>query len=353
MKGQHIIAINGRQYDALSGLPVSSSSTMPAAVEQHAQRQVTAPKPGHAFSDIGPTRHVTQAKPQHLAKPAQFINRSTQQTPHHSVHKSLQKSQTLARNALKKPVSTEAVVKKPKVTFAPHPTPFGSHEQSPLLSHGRPVLEPQAAQKPKTTHHKQAEDHQHQEVAQQTPTSLKDQLIKERIAEAEAAKAGQKKPGFFARLRKRQPKLATTFAMSLSVLILGTYLTYINLPNISMRVAATRAGINATLPAYKPDGYSLSGAIAYAESEVSVNYKSNTGDQSYTVSQRASSWDSQAVLSNYVSKQTNAYLTFQDRGLTVYTFGNKAAWTNGGLLYTIDGDAPLSSDQILKIATSM
>jgi hypothetical protein len=46
-------------------------------------------------------------------------------------------------------------------------------------------------------------------------------------------------------------------------------------------------------------------------------------------------------------------LTYSERGLTVYTYGSKAAWVNGGILYTLNGNAPLNSDQILKIASSM
>lgn len=120
-----------------------------------------------------------------------------------------------------------------------------------------------------------------------------------------------------------------------------------------MRVAASNAGINASFPGYKPDGYSLNGPITYAPGEVDINYRSNTSDGNFTLTQKSSNWDSQGVLDNYVRKQTSTYLTFQQRGVTVYTFANKAAWTNGGLLYTIDGDANLSSDQILRLATSL
>ena len=59
------------------------------------------------------------------------------------------------------------------------------------------------------------------------------------------------------------------------------------------------------------------------------------------------------MLDNFVTKKTGTYLTYQERGLTIYSFGDQAAWVNGGLLYTIDGDAPLSSEQLLNIAASM
>ena len=120
-----------------------------------------------------------------------------------------------------------------------------------------------------------------------------------------------------------------------------------------MRVAATRAGISANYPNYQPDGYHFAGPITYQPGEVTIDFKSNTNDNGFAIKQKASNWDSQAVLDNYVNKQTGTYLTYQERGLTIYSFGNRAAWVNGGLLYTIDGDAPLNSDQLLRIATSM
>jgi len=147
--------------------------------------------------------------------------------------------------------------------------------------------------------------------------------------------------------------MATILMSSLALLLLAGYLTYINLPNISMRVAATRAGIAANYPNYNPDGYHFAGPITYQPGEVNISFKSNTNERGFSIKQKSSSWDSQAVLDNYVSKQTGTYLTYQERGLTIYSYGNHAAWVNGGLLYTIDGDAPLSSDQLLHIATSM
>ncbi len=140
---------------------------------------------------------------------------------------------------------------------------------------------------------------------------------------------------------------------TLAILVLGGYLTYMNLPVISMKVAASRAGVNATFPNYRPDGYGLNGPITYSPGEVNINYKSSTNDNGFKITQKPSNWDSQGLLDNFVTRQTENYLTFQERGVTVYTFGDKAAWVNGGLLYTLDGNASLSSEQVLRLATSM
>lgn len=154
--------------------------------------------------------------------------------------------------------------------------------------------------------------------------------------------------------KKRYPRILSVSSAGLALLLLGGYFTYINMPSLSTRVAAAQAGINATYPSYHPDGYSLSGAVAYNQGEVHMKFASNAGPQSFTVDQTKSSWDSSAVLENYVTKKVGEnYITYNEHGLTIYTFGGDAAWVNGGILYTISGDAPLSGDQIRHIATSM
>lgn len=365
-----IITINGRSYDALTGMPIVANNTAVRAAAHAAQRaphhaapaQPAPQKPVRAMTDVAPMR---AARPNHA--PAQAIHQTTQ------------KSQTLYRKALKKPApaqhSTQA---QPHVAahaqtaiHAQKPAEIKaatSHERSPLISkfsaqHHTQTVKPVVEQPKKVDHIAPAATHptvakalqRHaaaQPQAQLTGSDLKEQLIKERLAEVSDKPHNRehKKAGWLS----RQPRLVTVLSSTLALLILGGYLTYITLPSISLRVAASRAGVNANMPEYKPDGYSLDGPITYSPGEVVISYKSNSNDEAgYKLVQKATNWDSQAVLDNYVAKLSENYLTFQERGVTVYTFGNKAAWVNGGLLYTIEGNAALSSEQILRVATSI
>jgi hypothetical protein len=342
MKGRNTITINGRAYDAISGMPLPN-----ALVHQRAAQQVMA-------KILQPTPHIT-----YRSQNSFTVQHSKVASP--AVHKQLQRSQTLHRAALRRP---EPAVK-PSV-----PAPANLHYRSPVISkfglppsplqtptHHQLPDEPPAT--PPTVHPTVARALSHMEHNQapakpqpaHSPKELKEMLIRERLAEVDAAEASKpkKERGFL----RRHSRLTTALAGSLAVLVLGGYLTFINLPNISMRVAATRAGVAATLPSYHPDGYSFAGPIAYSPGQVAVSFKSNTNDHNFTITQKASNWDSQAVLDNYVSRQTDSYLTYQEHGLTIYSFDNKAAWVNGGLLYTMDGTGDLTSDQILHIATSM
>lgn len=366
MAGKNIVTINGRSYDAITGMPVATPAHSKPA--HHGPKQTPHKAHHKAFSDIsGPARLAiptpkpdpTPAKPTHSEIKA------------HAVHLKPQKSQTLHRGALKKPaplrpltpapVKVEADFAKPAVQKSPVISKFGPTHKSTQHHVGHAPATHHAVAKP--AHHEQpAQPRMHPVAAKalahaapaavqqpQNPKELKEALIRERLAEATPNHEHHAKK----RRLTRQPRLATILTSSLALLLLAGYLTYINLPNISMRVAATRAGISANYPNYKPDGYHFAGPITYQPGEVNITFKSNTNERNFVIKQKASSWDSQAVLDNYVTKKTGTYLTYQERGLTIYSFGNRAAWVNGGLLYTIEGNAPLSSDQLLKIATSM
>lgn len=366
MKGKNVITINGRLYDAVTGMPVvqqqSQAAPMKPAATPPAQKpHVPQPPKAHrAFTDIMPTKKTVLQTTIKTAQSAPAQQKSTERKTEdaHAMHKKPQKSQTLHRAVVRRPTDPRAnQPAKPPQYKSPLISRFGA-KSAPTEAESI-LVTPTQPDAPATVHpavSKALASINNQQVStakqpQQSSKELKEALIKERLAEVDTADQKQKKErrGLF----RRQPKLTTILTSSLAILLLGGYLTFINLPNISMRVASTRAGISANFPSYKPDGYSFQGPITYAPGEVSINYKSNTNSASFTLKQQNSNWDSQAVLDNFVNKQTENYLTYQEQGLTIYSFDNKAAWTNGGLLYSIEGNARLSSEQILRLATSM
>ncbi|HSE61150.1 MAG TPA: hypothetical protein VLA88_02555 [Candidatus Saccharimonadales bacterium] len=339
------IVINGRLYNAATGKPVTDSAPQPKQVAQN-QAGTT-----RSFSDIG----MSQAAHPTLKAVEQPAKKAPARARHpvaQAVHRRPQKSETLYRKALKKPVA-----ELPSASADSRSLPG----RSPLISKFGPniTIHPNLARKAEPADEPVAPAQIHPTVAkvvqkvqttqQLSGKALKEQLIKERLAEVSDTPKKDKKKGFFS----RKPRLAAVLSTTLALLLLGGYLTYMNLPVISMQVAASRAGVNATFPTYKPDGYSLNGPITYAPGEVSINYKSTTNENDFKITQKPSNWDSQGLLDNYVTRQTENYLTFQESGVTVYTFGNHAAWVNGGIVYTLDGSASLSSDQVLRLAKSM
>lgn len=326
MKSKHSIFINGQEYDAITGLPAAASTGQ-------ARRIV---------SDIGAPRPAAKK-----AAPAAVL--------------APKKSQTLRREAVSKPAGNHQQhtvrrrpgmakpAKSPLVShFAAHPAALPQAQAvaatAPVVRHSVPVR----AAAPATI------------VAAPAPAptpsgrELKEQLISQKLAEVEHARQSTVPHKPRRSLRGFKPRVSSVVAASLGLMILGGYLTYLNMPSLSVRVAAAQAGINAQFPEYRPDGYRFDGPIAFAPGEVSIRFKANGGgDQAYTIKQSTSSWDSQAVLDNYVTKRSRSYLTYSEKGLTIYTYENKAAWVNGGILYAIDGNAPLSNEQVLRIAASL
>ncbi len=307
---QQTVTINGVVYDAHTGLPVNQAN-----------------------------QPVTPAK---KAQPSQ------------TVHQRVQKSQTLSRRHVQATPSPQAA-----------PTPRVTAQRSPMVAKFAPK---QQAAPPKrrtisdigpVVHpvmHKVHKQHAAASAPVQPAVLKPSQVIKQQaIAEAlEKAPTKQQAERDHAKRSGRLRKLVSVGSVSLALILLGGYFTYLNMPNLSVRVAAAQAGVDASYPEYRPDGYSLSGSVAYNQGWVSMKFASNSGPQNFTVKQSKSSWDSSAVLDNYVKEKAgDNYIPYNERGLTIYIYSSNAAWINDGILYTIEGDAPLSSDQIRRIATSL
>lgn len=345
MRGQNTIVINGKVYDALTGLPAGAPDPVSPAKAAPAVKPtapaVTKPQTGTIMSDVA---------------------RKTS-TP--IVHRRVQRSTTLRRDALKKPHAHQTPIHQARPTRQP-----GAVERSPHISkfavHPQPLRHDAPAAKPKTVasavavapsavvkaaHHKAAP----KKPVRQSLSSkeLKEKMIAQRLAEVKEVKGDAQHKAPRRSLFGRQPRVASILTACFALVILGGYLTYLNMPGLSVRVAATQAGVNASFPEYRPAGYSLDGPIAFSPGEVAIRFKANGGNQGFTLNQQKSTWDSQAVLDNYVMKHSESYVASSEQGLTIYTFGPNAAWVNGGILYTIEGDAPLSNDQILSMAASL
>lgn len=349
--------MNGRRYDAATGVPADSvrSTHVPA---RGASRR--------SMSDIIPARRPAQSQNNTAlqdVKPVHISDTPKQRThtPAKNIHSSTQRSQTLQRAPLKKPAAQHAgEVKRQRAIVAksPHITKFGPgmkvERQQPKPA---PIPTEKVQSHPSTqkiAHKKQlARNEEALRNVSISSRAVKEQLIKEQLDKADAKPnlKEHKQP----KQRSKKARFTSIFATAASLMLLAGYFTYLNMPGLSIRVAAVQAGINASLPDYKPDGYAFNGPVTFSQNEVDLRFNANGGPQSYSITQKASDWDSQAVLDNYILDESSGdYNIHSTKGLTVYTYGDKAVWVNRGILHEINYEnAPLSVNQIERIAASM
>jgi Domain of unknown function (DUF4367) len=133
-------------------------------------------------------------------------------------------------------------------------------------------------------------------------------------------------------------------------LLLSCAATYVNRANLQMHIASFHAGFSARLPAYQPTGYQLSGHINQQHGTVSVSFRS--GDSSYTLTQQPSDWDS-ATLHDSIVAVGEKTKTLQRNGRIIYITDKAATWVSNGIHYQITGNAQLSTDEISAIASSI
>lgn len=334
------IQINGQTYDALSGQLVSDAPktvkpSKPKATAHSGGQSIggmvhspsrTAPKPPSSK-----TVHARTKRPTTLDRAAV---KKTKTSAHHTRHAPapVEDAHQLDAERLKR---ANAVHQSHAISKFGPSTPATAQPIAPVTELAPPPAEPVVT----------------------APVSAKEQLIAKHLAQVAATSSAQPKARAHHRVKKwlKHPRRTTILATSASALLLVGYITYINIPNMALRVASSRAGFAAHLPGYQPAGFSFSGPVAYQPGEITVSYGSHDSDRAYRITQKESNWDSQTLL-DHIEPQAELYpATYQESGLTVYVYDGKVAtWVNAGVWYTVDNDtAQLTTEQMLKIAASL
>jgi hypothetical protein len=374
MKSNNTIEINGHLYDANSGLPLDAngdSKKITKLVKKTSAKFVDGfgPQKKITVKQADKTKPLPQKKV--LAEVAKVEKSAANRAPAHSLKMSLKRSSTLNRRAVKQPAlkseAAKPAAKKLESTalkgavasrlerakqvqksqniarfhkISNHPASVAISSSLSKLNNSLPAIKSdvspaQAKAAPKE--------------------STKEYLIKKALESAPTTPAKQLSKKSLKNLSEHHHHFLRYASTAFVILVLAGYVAYLNVPDFSMKVAARRAGFAANMPEYKPSGYSLNGPIAYSAGQVTVNYKANTDSRKFSLQQQPTTWDSTALLENFVTKKTANYLTYQDSGLTIYIYdGSSAAWVNGGKFYKLEGkNSLLDTDQLLKLATSV
>jgi hypothetical protein len=343
-----VILINGKRYDAATGQLLDAPG-----------------KPNQ--NNNGPSGMVDgirRPKPQKTRSVAQHATKKPQ------------KSSTLARKAVKRPEKVsktsrfQSVIKptlKPPASRvanaqttakSPHVNKFG--EITTRSSVKRTKLPLPVINKPK--HH---DTHQQKKLASSSADKNAKQYKQHNSIVQKALESARSheemhhpvKRSRFHRLTKRygiKPRTAAASTFVLAFVLLGGFYATQYVPNLSMRIASTRAGFSGSMPGYQPSGFSFKGPINYSTGQITISFQSNTDNREFTISQKSSNWNSDALLANYVVAHNKQYQTFLDKGRTLYIFDeSNATWVDDGIWYTIEGESQLTTDQLVRIASSL
>ena len=393
------IHINGKHYDALTGAllsergarksPVKSIDGVVGGPRKHTAKQATRPKAAHPVATSAPV--IKEAVQTHIAKPRPTREKARPRAQHATVKRS-RPSTTLMRHTVKKPTpSTKAQIK------------VQSHLQSNVHASARPahlaVISDFGPIKPKVgfhaVHAKRVERatkasaservaHFAHELRTELPiaaehavknidaaivipktigpdvvapkprtTDVFEQALLRATSHQEPAPVTKKERKATRVLRRRMVSFG---AGAVAVLAIVGFLGFTNVDTIKYRVASNSAGFSASVPAYEPAGFNLA-SVQSRSGYVGARYTGNIDgvNRSFAITQKSSSWNSDALRSSITASGDNvAVTTYEKGGRTIYVYGsNQAAWVSGGVLYQILGNGVLKDNDFVAIATSI
>lgn len=298
MDKNKIVEINGRKYDSKTGLLLAQTTTNKAT-------QPAKSRPVSAHSQ--------------------------------SIHSQPKKSKTLNRQAISKPQSAKKPVNKGQVMdfapknsnkFAPHPIKQENPKTEPVKP--KQTIKPSEKMHPLTAKVQLSAanfDSKPKAPAQQTPV-----------------KVSSKKP--------KVKKISFGLIISIAVVII-LFLAYYFVPEISLRIASFQTGIDPSYPSYTPANFRSNGPVSSSNGIVKIDFVGNE-NQTYTITQEKSTWDSSALLENVVKPAIGqSYITNQYSGITIYSYNNTSTWVNAGKIFKLNSSSPLKSEDVRRIAISM
>ncbi len=343
---RNIITLNGNRYDAVTGELLDDSQS---------SRAVKKPTSGPSIDGF-----VSKKQPVHSAREA-----------HHIARQSL-KSKTLMRSAVPKPVkktvnndSSDVTIKKNIAFDVTREKRSQDVARSSLISKFGTEMKKITQYSPIAVTDHPEQNHKETKSAPvkahnltPKPPSNKHSHIENVINKSDSHHNQKtKKPTRRHKIAKKlkiSPSLLNVSMVVMTVLVLGGYFAYNNVPNLAMRVASTRSGIPGSMPKYQPNGYALDGPLQYKAGQIIISYGSNSDDRSYSVTEKNSDWNSDALLENHVATSNRSYQTFQEKGKTIYIYdSDSASWVDNGIWYEINGNSSLNTDQVIRIANSL
>lgn len=372
-KNNNIIEINGQRYNAVSGALIGGAQRLVKNVDGVVRTDAASPSP--ALSTRVPRAPLQSV----VKKPVMDIARSAHSIKHHTP----QVAQTLMRRSVQKPSKTHLHLKAQTPTDRLTTQP--SHVVKTKLSHQ--IIDPsrqkrayrasksglvsrfsaitsfsasstQAAALSQPVAQLVLQNQVAQPAGNQLTRAGGSQTSLDMFQKALAEATAHQQPFFTPTKKSGAGRTLARRAVSsagavLAVILVAGFVTYHNIPNIKLQLASSRVGFEASMPKYRPAGFAV-GAMSYDVGNVAINYRSNSDDRTYTLTEKASNWDSQTLRDVYVvTTAGQAYQTVQAGGRTIYLFAHNATWVNNGIWYEVQNNGHLSSKQLVNLASSL
>lgn len=339
MSKTHIIELNGKRYDAVTGNMVTDEPTPVSRPHK------TAAAAQHKTMD-GFARPIKPLTP-HKTEKAKTLVRKTVTQPKSEQKTAVSASRHLSQAGPHQP----HVIAKKVVSTAHVPKSHMVKRFNEVVSTKAPAFAQQSSQ------HLAAITAPIRAIAPPSATATNHNPFAAGLLNAKSHEEPHVKPEHrYKRLAKRlhvSPKIVSTGAALVAVFMLSGFFAVQNLAGINMRVASARSGVKGSVPTYQPAGFKLGNKISYKPGEIALTYRSNSDDRNFKIVQATSAWNSATLLENYVAINHPNYQTVTPKGKTVFLYDNNATWVDSGIWYRVEGHSKLNSDQLQNIANSL
>lgn len=374
------IILNGKRYDAVTGdLLGDTPSPQPA----HKQPATTKKPAVRAATVAAPAAKTTV--PSMPVNSNQFMDivRPSRQPASHLKPRQTSRSAALARHAVKKPAPslkrrvtaqqrTDVLTKQPSIEVKPKLSSYQldpkrverskqipRHEEVRRHAQQEKLLPPAA---PSNTAKPQNSSTLFNQPALEAvpipdqPSRVPQKDRSEDIFEQALRRANshEQKPLSRRQAKRRKSdfgkRVLSFSAASFAILLVVGFFAWQQKAAITMRYAAHKAGVEASLPDYKPAGFSV-GKFSYSPGMVAVSYTGQEGN--FSVIERSSNWDSASLRKSFVATRTEDYQVISAAGRTIFTFDNNATWVDNGIWYQINSSGELSTNELVQLAVSM
>lgn len=351
-KKNNIIEINGKSYDAITGVVLSHASAAPTRKKAHRVATIPISVSQPAMPGVGrkAARHVTPRAP---AVSKTLMRRAVKKPVPQLKHqlKAQGPVDLVAQRALDNLAASNPWqhLEAKRLSRSQHIT------QSQLISHFSPesLVRTDAARTPVAPQKLPDQLFKNTQPARpSTPSSKHPKTTAELLEHAlQHATSHEQQPPKLPRKSRVKRHIGMGAGLALVIVLIAVVASQ-NLSNVRLQVASARAGFSASLPDYQPSGFSQ-GQLSYSPGIVAAHFNSTSGQGGYTITQKTTPWDSTTLRDNFVVPNNPGYQTVQTSGRTIYLYGQgSATLVHDGIWYIIQSDGALSDPQLIQLASS-